>query len=80
MESTTYGDSGILFRNDNKSCTRDPDYKGTINAECEKCGHHTHRKLAAWIKTARNGSKFMSLSFKPRSDQPTSVPRDDASF
>ena len=80
METTSYSDSGILFKNENKSSDRDPAYKGTITAECEKCHHRTHRTLAAWIKVARNGSKFMSLSFKPRSDQQTGAPRDDASF
>jgi hypothetical protein len=58
---------GILFKNDQRSGERDPDYKGTIDGERENC-ERMHRRLAAWIKVARNGSKFLSLSFEPRQE------------
>jgi hypothetical protein len=74
---TRYSDSGILFKNDQRAGERDPDHKGTIDAECEKCGHCMHRRLAAWIKTARNGSKFLSLSFRPRADQHADAQRSN---
>jgi hypothetical protein len=79
METANYTDSGILFKNDRRTSDKAPDYKGTLDAACEKCGHRMHRTLAAWIRNARNGSKFLSLSFKPKADQQLSpAPQDGA--
>ena len=80
METANYTDSGILFKNDRRTNDKAPDYKGTLDAACEKCGHRMHRTLAAWIRNARNGSKFLSLSFKPKADQqqPSPAPQDGA--
>ena len=79
METANYTDSGILFKNGRRTSDKAPDYKGTLDAACEKCGHRMHRTLAAWIRNARNGSKFLSLSFKPKADQqPSSAPQDGA--
>jgi hypothetical protein len=69
METANYTDSGILFKNDRRTSDKAPDYKGNLDAACEKCGHRMHRTLAAWVRNARNGSKFLSLSFKPKADQ-----------
>jgi len=32
---------------------------------CAHCGKTFSRKLAAWIREAKNGKKFFSLSYKP---------------
>jgi hypothetical protein len=79
METANYTDSGILFKNDRRTSDKAPDYKGTLDTACEKCGHRMHRTLAAWIRNARNGSKFLSLSFKSKADQqPSPAPQDGA--
>jgi hypothetical protein len=54
---------GSLFKNDRKLSDQDPDYKGEANI-----GGTTHW-VSAWIKVAKNGSKYMSLSIRPK-DEP----------
>jgi uncharacterized protein (DUF736 family) len=62
-----FTDSGILFKNDKKGNEKAPDFKGNVDLTCESCGHQSHRPLAAWARTGRNGSKFLSVSLKPKS-------------
>jgi hypothetical protein len=59
---------GALFKNDNKSGESDPDYKGEINIDGRELW------LSAWIKTSKKGTKFMSLSVKPKDDKPKADP------
>lgn len=49
--------SGSLFRNEKKNAPNQPDYEGNalVNGK-------TYR-IAAWIKTSKNGTKYMSLAF-----------------
>lgn len=47
---------GTLFKNDKKETDKQPDYKGKINVN----GKDFY--LSAWIKTSKDGKKFMSLS------------------
>lgn len=51
---------GALFKNDRKESENHADYRGNLNV-----GGREHW-LSAWIKTDRNGNKFMSLSIKPK--------------
>jgi hypothetical protein len=51
---------GALFRNDNKSRDTDADYAGTINAA------GVEYWINGWIKTSAKGTKYMSLSIKPK--------------
>jgi hypothetical protein len=61
-----YPDSGTLGKNDQKQeGTKQPDYTGVLNITCDKCGESFTRKLAAWVREAKSGRKFFSLSFKP---------------
>ncbi len=48
--------SGALFRNDRKEKETQPDYDGYIVIAGRKY------RLAAWIKTGKSGTKFMSLA------------------
>lgn len=50
--------TGALFKNNRKETDKHPDYTGSVNV-----GGHDHW-LSAWIKTDKNGNKFMSLSVK----------------
>ena len=53
--------TGSLFKNDKKETDSHPDYKGSALidglGECY---------LDAWINTAKDGSKYMSLKMKPK--------------
>jgi uncharacterized protein (DUF736 family) len=55
--------TGSLFKNDRKESDTHPDYKGS--ALLNGVDHW----LDAWINTAKDGSKYMSLKFKPKGQQ-----------
>jgi hypothetical protein len=52
---------GVLFsERDKKTKDTDRDYSGSVNIE------GTEYWLSAWIKTSKKGTKFLSLSVKPK--------------
>ncbi len=53
----------VLFKNENKTTEKHPDYSGSLNFEGVECF------LDAWVKTAESGRKFMSLSVKRKEKQ-----------
>jgi uncharacterized protein (DUF736 family) len=64
---------GVLFRNDRKQTENSPDYSGAINVG------GTEYQLSGWIKTSKNGTKFMSLAIRdPGATTNKTAPRDDA--
>ncbi len=64
-----YPNSGIMFREDRKDRPTSRDYKGEGNLACPHCGARIGLWLSGWIKTARNGARFLSLSFKPKTER-----------
>jgi hypothetical protein len=66
---------GALFRNDDKDPNddKDRDYAGTLDVE------GTEFWLSGWIRTAKSGRKYLSLSVKPKQDKPpaSKEPRAD---
>jgi hypothetical protein len=60
MADKQYDNSGILFRNSDKNGERDRDYKG--EATIGGVGYW----VSGWIKEAKNGSKFLTFSFKAK--------------
>lgn len=56
--------SGALFKNDKKESDTHPDYKGTVNVAGVEYWQ------SAWIKTSKDGKKYMSQSFKPKDAAP----------
>lgn len=70
MTDKKYDDTnrGALFKNDRKDTDKHPDYTGQVNI----AGHDYW--LSAWIKTDRNGRKFMSLSVKQKDGKPAPKP------
>src|SRR5262249_61948552 len=54
---------GVLFRENEKQSDNDRDYSGSIN-----CGG-TEYWLSGWIKTSKKGTKFVSLSVKPKEER-----------
>jgi uncharacterized protein (DUF736 family) len=59
---TTYDNTntGALFKNNRKETEKHPDYTGSVNVAGRD------HWLSAWLKTDKNGNKFMSLSIKPK--------------
>jgi uncharacterized protein (DUF736 family) len=53
-------DRGALFRNDDKTDEKHPDYRGNLNVG------GTEYWLSAWLKTSKNGVRYMSLSIKAK--------------
>ena len=60
MATEQHDNSGILFRNQDKSGERDRDYKGEATIAGVKYW------VSGWIKEAKNGSKFLTFSFKAK--------------
>jgi hypothetical protein len=51
---------GALFKNTDKSDAKHADYRGEINVNGDEFW------LNAWLKTSKKGTKFLSLSLKPK--------------
>lgn len=51
---------GSLFKNDDRQSERHPDYRGSIRINGQDYW------LSSWIKTAKSGQKYMSLSAQPK--------------
>jgi uncharacterized protein (DUF736 family) len=60
--------SGALFKNDDKSNERHPDYKGSLNVG------GVDYWLSSWLKTSKAGAKYMSLSVTPKNANNTRAP------
>jgi hypothetical protein len=54
---------GALFRNDDKADDKHADYRGEIDV------NGTAYWLNAWLKTSKKGTRFMSLSIKPKRER-----------
>jgi len=62
MATTNYDKlSGALFRNEKGDNPNRPDYKGSFTNEDGK-----EFWVSAWVKTSKDGSKFLSLSMQPK--------------
>jgi uncharacterized protein (DUF736 family) len=59
---------GALFRNNDKTDEKHPDYRGNLNVGGVEFW------LSAWIKTSKQGIKYMSISIKPK-DADTAQPK-----
>ena len=51
---------GALFRVEDKKDEKHADYSGNINVD------GTEYWLSGWIKTSKEGKKYLSLSVKPK--------------
>jgi hypothetical protein len=72
MSNEQRDNSGALFKNTKKEQPNQPDYDGTVLV-----GGVEYR-IAAWLKTANSGVKFMSLSFTPKRADAAPPQRDKA--
>lgn len=64
-------DRGALFKNERKASDTHSDYNGTINVGGREYW------INAWLKTAKSGKKFMSLSVKPKEVKAGVQPRSE---
>ena len=75
MNAQTKDSTGALFKNTRKSTPQHPDYNGSIVVG------GTEFWLNAWIKEAKSGQKYMSLSVKAKPadtpSRPIATPSDD---
>ena len=55
---------GVLFKNDRKQSEKHADYKGEMKV------NGTDFWLDAWIRESKKGTKFMSLSIRPKEEEP----------
>jgi len=61
-----------LFRNDDKAKDEQPNYRGSLDVEGEAYW------ISAWLRTSREGKKYMSLSVQPKeSARLRRMPDDD---
>lgn len=63
--------SGALFKNENKTNERGPDYSGTCMIDGKEYF------FDSWLKTSDSGRKWMSFSFKPKLKQAAQRPKDE---
>ena len=63
---------GILFRDEKKAEPADRDYSGSINIAGAEYW------LSGWIKKSKKGTKFLSLSVKPKAPVEPKPELDDA--
>lgn len=59
-EYQQYPNSGSLFKNERKTTEKHPDYNGSLNVD------GVDFWVSGWIKTAKNGKKFLSLAINPK--------------
>lgn len=60
-----FPNSGILFNaTKDKKDAKDRDYRGDADVICPHCDGRFQLWVSGWLKTAKNGKKFLSLSFK----------------
>lgn len=52
--------SGALFKNDKDGKEKRPDYRGQCEVE------RTEFWMSAWIKTDKNGNKYMQVKLEPK--------------
>jgi hypothetical protein len=71
MAYETKDGSGSLFKNDKKETEQHPDYNGSV-----KVGGVEYW-ISAWIKTGAKGTKYMSLSVRPKQGKPSPPPQKD---
>ena len=63
MTGYTVENRGALFKNHEKSKDTDRDYSGMLNV------NGVEFYISGWLKTSKKGTKFLSLSVKPK-DEP----------
>ena len=59
--------TGSLFKNEKKTQDNHPDYTGSALVD------GTPKRLAAWLKTAKSGKKYMSISIKDDEERPKPI-------
>ena len=78
METKNKNNTAVLFKNENKASENHPDYKGTITID------NVEKKIVAWVKTSKNGLKYLSLTInepnETKQEVKSTVKTDDLPF
>jgi uncharacterized protein (DUF736 family) len=63
-------DTGALFKNDKQGNENRPDYTGEIYD-----ADGTKRRIAAWLRESKSGTKYMSLKVTDFQEQQNTAPQ-----
>jgi uncharacterized protein (DUF736 family) len=86
MNNTAYDNTnrGAIFKNEQKSSDKQPDYKGKINVD------GVEKQISLWVTTSKEGKKFFSVQisepYQPQQQAPSGgltvsdVEKDDLPF
>ena len=69
MSEYDNSNTGALFKNDQKTTDKHPDYKGSLNVG------GVDYWLSAWLKKSKAGATFMSLAVTIKDDKPKAAPK-----
>ncbi len=70
-EQKIWPNSGRAFKNDNKQTDKHPDFKGDGEVTCPHCARRVLFFADMWKRlSAKNGSTWLSFTFKPKDKQP----------
>jgi len=69
METKT--NTGVIFKNDNKTKDTQPNYKGKVNVDGKEL------EISLWIKTSKAGTSYFSVAFNtPYVKQESATPKE----
>jgi len=74
MADKKFDNSGVIFKNEDKSKDTDRDYRGSAVVD------NREYWVSAWVREAKNGAKFLKFSFKPKDEKAAVKTRSDAPF
>ena len=59
-------DSGQLARVPDRKSDKHPEFEGEFKVRCPHCGAGLLGWVKAWVREAKDGTKYFSLAFKHR--------------
>lgn len=59
-------DSATLFKVKERQSEKHPEYEGEFKVRCPHCEKASIGWIKAWVREAKNGGKYFSISFKHR--------------
>ena len=76
MSNYDNANRGAIFKNEQKSSDKQPDYKGKINVD------GVDKQISIWVTTSKNGKKFFSVQisepYQPQQQAPAQQQAPDS--